>query len=114
MGEIAGRFCDLAVVTSDNPRTESPLDIMAQVIEGTKRAAPHRYSPSDLVSGFQGRGYTAEPDRRKAIQLGISSSKPGDTILIAGKGDETYQIIGERTIPFDDREEAKRAIEAIL
>ena len=70
--------------------------------------------PSDLESGVQRNGYVVEPDREKAIRLGISASKPGDTVLIAGKGDETYQIIGGETIPFDDRETAKKALQALV
>jgi len=54
-----------------------------------------------------GKGYVVEPDRQRAIALGIDASNPGDTILIAGKGHETYQILGSRTIDFDDREIAR-------
>ena len=114
MGEIAGRLSDLTVITSDNPRTEDPLRIIDQIKAGTEKAAPRRYSASDLVAGFRKQGYAVEPDRGEAIRLGISVSLPGDTILIAGKGDEKYQIIGNRRVPFDDRKEAKTALQSCL
>ncbi|MCP4353435.1 MAG: UDP-N-acetylmuramoyl-L-alanyl-D-glutamate--2,6-diaminopimelate ligase [Desulfobacterales bacterium] len=126
MGSIAGRLCDLAIVTSDNPRTEEPMEIISQILEGMKLETGnwkletgnwkletqvlHEYELSDLENGFEKKGYVVEPDRRKAIQLSIKVSRPGDAILIAGKGHETYQIIGNKTIPFDDREEAEKAI----
>jgi UDP-N-acetylmuramoyl-L-alanyl-D-glutamate--2,6-diaminopimelate ligase/murE/murF fusion protein len=110
MGAIASRLCDLSVITNDNPRTEPPRKIIDQILEGTKKAAVHQYTPSDLAAGFQQRGYVVEPDRKKAIRLAVLASRPGDTVLIAGKGDETYQIIGESIVPFDDRAEARAAL----
>jgi murE/murF fusion protein len=110
MGQIAGKLSDLTVVTSDNPRTEQPLEIINQILEGTDKTTTNAYIPSDLKTGFQKKGYVVEPDRRRAIQLAILVSRPGDTVLIAGKGDETYQIIGDRTIAFDDRKEAEQAL----
>ena len=110
MGEVAGRLSDLTVITSDNPRTEDPDEIIHHIVKGMKKAAPKRYLASDLAAGFETQGYAVEPDREKAVKLGISTSLPGDTILIAGKGDEKYQIIGKRRIPFDDREKAKAAL----
>ncbi len=68
------------------------------------------YSPADLNNGYKGKGYVVEPDRQRAITLGISVSRPGDTVLIAGKGHETYQILGAKTIHFDDREVARKAL----
>jgi UDP-N-acetylmuramyl tripeptide synthase len=56
------------------------------------------------------KGYAVEPDRRKAIRLAIAAARPGDTVLIAGKGHETYQIIGDKTVSFDDRREAEKAL----
>lgn len=111
MGEIAARMSDLAVVTSDNPRTENPARIIDQVLDGIRRATAHAYSPAELAGGFTRRGYTVEPDRRRAIRLAVLAARPGDTILIAGKGHETYQLLGERSIDFDDRVEARRALE---
>ena len=112
MGKIAGRLSDLAVVTSDNPRTESPRAIIEQILAGTRKTSPHQYTRRDLKTGFQNRGFVIEPDRRQAIRLGIRASQPDDIILIAGKGHETYQIIGNRTVDFDDRVEAKAALSA--
>jgi UDP-N-acetylmuramoyl-L-alanyl-D-glutamate--2,6-diaminopimelate ligase len=113
MGAIASRLCDLTVITNDNPRTESPREIIGQILEGIKTAAVYRYTPSDLAAGLKQRGYVVEPDRKNAIQLAMLASRPGDTVLIAGKGDETYQIIKENIIPFDDREEARAALSAL-
>jgi UDP-N-acetylmuramoyl-L-alanyl-D-glutamate--2,6-diaminopimelate ligase/murE/murF fusion protein len=113
MGEIAGRRSDLAIITSDNPRTESPDKIIRQIREGVLRTAPHAFTAVDLLAGFQSKGHVVEPNRRKAIALGISVSQPGDTILIAGKGHETYQIIGKTTFPFDDRREAEKTLNAL-
>ena len=113
MGEIAARLCDLAVVTSDNPRTEDPMAIIAQILEGARKANSRQYSASALKNGFKEKGYVVEADRQRAIQLGIRVSDPGDTVLIAGKGHETYQILDTSTIAFDDREEARKALRAV-
>ncbi len=110
MGQIASKLADFTVITSDNPRTERPLEIINQILEGTHKTTTNAYRPSELKAGFQKKGYVVEPDRRRAIQLAILESRPGDTVLIAGKGDETYQIIGDRTISFDDRREAEKAL----
>ena len=110
MGEIVARLCDLAVVTSDNPRSENPATIIDQVLPGIKQANGYRYSTDILKTGFDKKGYTVEPDRRSAIELAIKVSRPEDAVLIAGKGHETYQILGDTTIDFDDREEARRAL----
>jgi UDP-N-acetylmuramoyl-L-alanyl-D-glutamate--2,6-diaminopimelate ligase/murE/murF fusion protein len=110
MGEIAGRLCDLVIVTSDNPRTESPMEIIDQVRHGIEKTSLHELTSANLIQGFEKRGFVIEPDRGAAIQLGITASQPGDTVLIAGKGHETYQILGDRTIPFDDRLVAKSVL----
>jgi UDP-N-acetylmuramoyl-L-alanyl-D-glutamate--2,6-diaminopimelate ligase len=89
MGEIAGRLADVTIITSDNPRTEDPLRIIAQVEEGLKK-----------VEGK----YKIEPDRGKAIRLALMAAKPGMAVVIAGKGHENYQILGHDTIHFDDKE----------
>ena len=113
MGEIVTRLCDLAVVTSDNPRTEDPGAIIAQILEGARKANNREYSAADLENGFKDKGYVVEADRRRAIQLGIRVSEAGDTVLIAGKGHETYQILKDGKIPFDDREVARRIIKQL-
>jgi UDP-N-acetylmuramoyl-L-alanyl-D-glutamate--2,6-diaminopimelate ligase len=110
MGEIAGRFCDLTIITSDNPRTEDPMGIISRIVEGIKQTSLKEYTLPELANGIKERGYVIETDRRKAIKLSITSAGPGDIILIAGKGHETYQLMDGETFPFDDREEAREAL----
>jgi UDP-N-acetylmuramoyl-L-alanyl-D-glutamate--2,6-diaminopimelate ligase len=114
MGKIAAQMCDLAVVTSDNPRSEPPLAIIDQILRGTREICRKEYSAAELCNGTPEKGYTVEPDRRKAIRLAIAASRPGDTVLIAGKGHETYQILGGRTIAFDDRTVAAQALADVM
>ncbi|OGP63690.1 MAG: UDP-N-acetylmuramoyl-L-alanyl-D-glutamate--2,6-diaminopimelate ligase [Deltaproteobacteria bacterium RBG_13_49_15] len=110
MGEIAGRLCDLVIVTSDNPRREDPLEIIAEIEQGVVRSCPKRIGSLNPDKWNGDQGYVIEPDRRRGISMGIAVSRPGDTVLIAGKGHEPYQIIGQQTFPFDDRVEAKKAL----
>lgn len=111
MGAIAARLSDLTIVTSDNPRTEQPQAIIEEIVAGVKPVCSHIYSASHLQhNGFDRKGYVVEPDRRKAIALGVTASAPGDTLLIAGKGHEPYQIIGKEKFDFDDRVEVARAL----
>jgi UDP-N-acetylmuramyl-tripeptide synthetase len=110
MGDVVARLCDLAIVTSDNPRSENPLAIIEQILPGVRHSQGVEYSSASIKSGFDAKGFVVEPDRRQAIELGIRASRPGDAVLIAGKGHETYQILADRTIDFDDREEARRAL----
>ena len=93
MGQIAARLADRVIVTSDNPRTEKPEDIIRDIVAGI--------SPTDSV------GLRVEPDRRKAIEMALSVAQKGDVILLAGKGHECFQIIGRQRIPFDDRQVVK-------
>ena len=113
MGEIVARLCDLSIVTSDNPRTENPAAIIDQILPGVRQTDGLEYSTIDLKSGFKEKGYAVEPDRRRAIELGILASRPQDAVLIAGKGHETYQILGTTVVAFDDREEARKVLHAI-
>ena len=110
MGAVAARSSDLCVLTSDNPRTETPEAILSEIMAGTTAVRDRRYEPWELENGFDMPGYVVEPDRRRAIQLGLGAATPGDTVLIAGKGHETYQIIGGQTVPFDDRVEARKVL----
>jgi UDP-N-acetylmuramoyl-L-alanyl-D-glutamate--2,6-diaminopimelate ligase len=95
MGELSGKMSDLSILTSDNPRAEDPLKIISDVVVGMQRS---------------GGKYMIEPDRSKAIRLAIEEARPGDIVLLAGKGHEDYQIFADRTIHFDDREEARKAL----
>ena len=90
MGRIAERLADLVVITSDNPRTEDPQQIITDIITGI-----HRFDSSRMV---------VNADREQAIHTAIDMAKSDDIIVVAGKGHEDYQILGERTIHFDDRE----------
>ena len=110
MGAIAAGKSDLAIVTSDNPRTEDPLAIIEQIETGIKPLGIGICTADAVLSGFTSGSYLLEPDRRTAIRLAIRAARPGDIVVIAGKGHETYQIIGRRTISFDDRREARDAL----
>ena len=95
MGEVTGRLSDLTILSSDNPRTEDPLKIISDIIVGLQKT-PGKY----LI----------EPDREKAIGVAMDEARPGDIILLAGKGHENYQILADRTLEFDDRDMARRAL----
>ncbi len=98
MGEVAGENSDLVIVTSDNPRTENPLQIISEIEIGLKK--------TDCE-------YQIISDRRDAIHRAIRQAKSNDVVLIAGKGHETYQIVGNDKFHFDDREIAREALEKI-
>jgi UDP-N-acetylmuramoyl-L-alanyl-D-glutamate--2,6-diaminopimelate ligase len=110
MGEIAARDADLAIVTSDNPRTEDPAAIVDMVLDGIRRTSAPKLAAGELAQAT--RGYHAEVDRRAAIRLAAAAAASGDVLLIAGKGHEDYQIIGTTKHHFDDREEATAALAA--
>ena len=97
MGRIGTDLSDLAIITSDNPRTEDPLSIIKDILRGVGEAK-------------EGIHYLVEPDREKAIELAIKEATQEDLVLIAGKGHEDYQIIGTQKRYFDDREVAKRLL----
>jgi UDP-N-acetylmuramoyl-L-alanyl-D-glutamate--2,6-diaminopimelate ligase len=86
MGGVAARGADLAIVTSDNPRTEDPEAIV-----------------DDIVAGMRGASYERITDRRDAIARALAVARPGDVVVLAGKGHETYQIVGTERRPFDER-----------
>jgi UDP-N-acetylmuramoyl-L-alanyl-D-glutamate--2,6-diaminopimelate ligase len=96
----AAAAADHAVLTSDNPRSEDPADILATVEQGA-RAAVEAGAPATL---------TVEPDRREAIRLALAAAAPGDVVLLAGKGHETGQEFADHTVPFDDREVARELL----
>jgi UDP-N-acetylmuramoyl-L-alanyl-D-glutamate--2,6-diaminopimelate ligase len=96
MGAVAARLSDVVVVTSDNPRSEPPEAILEEIqrgMNGGRRAERH-----------------AIVDRREAIVRALEMAEPGDAVVIAGKGHETYQVLRDRTIPFDDRQIAREVL----
>ena len=95
MGEAAGRASNIVVLTSDNPRSEDPLLIINDAIVGVQRT-----DAKCLV----------EADRERAIEMALDQARPGDIVLLAGKGHETYQILRDQTIAFDDRVVARRVL----
>jgi UDP-N-acetylmuramoyl-L-alanyl-D-glutamate--2,6-diaminopimelate ligase len=106
MAKVVEKYADLAIVTSDNPRTENPDDIISQIVAGFKDFSWH---------GLPARENTAkmavppskikiEPDRKKAIALAIESAQKNDVVIIAGKGHENYQIVGKQKFPFSDQQ----------
>jgi UDP-N-acetylmuramoyl-L-alanyl-D-glutamate--2,6-diaminopimelate ligase len=95
MGEVAGRASEIVVLTSDNPRSEDPLLIINDVIVGVQRTKAKLF---------------VEVDRQKAIEVALDEARSGDIVLLAGKGHETYQVLRDRTIEFDDREVARAVL----
>jgi len=95
MGEVAGQGSDLVVLTSDNSRSEDPLRIINDVVVGLQKARAQ---------------YRVEPDRERAIEIALGEARPGDIVLLAGKGHERYQILADRTIPFVEEEVVRRAL----
>jgi UDP-N-acetylmuramoyl-L-alanyl-D-glutamate--2,6-diaminopimelate ligase len=98
MGAVVATLADYVIVTSDNPRSENPIAIIDAIVEGV--IAERSNGPEQIL-----------PDRREAIAVAIEEANPGDVVVIAGKGHETGQEFADRTIPFDDREEARKALE---
>jgi len=101
MGEAAARLADAVFATSDNPRSEDPEAILAEIEIGLKKTFANAT------------GHATIPDRREAIGAALASARGGDLVVIAGKGHETYQILRDRTIPFDDRVVAREALTAL-
>jgi UDP-N-acetylmuramoyl-L-alanyl-D-glutamate--2,6-diaminopimelate ligase len=107
MGAVAARLSDLVVITSDNPRSEDPMQIIEEIKRGIVVPAdrtPPRGTPAKSTP------HLAIVDRKAAIERAIREAAAGDLVLIAGKGHEKYQVIGERTLPFDDVEVARAAL----
>ena len=109
MGETAARYSDLTIVTSDNPRMEEPLEIIAEIEKGIHLP---KWRPDKLdLKNLDKKIYSVIPDRAEAISQGILAARSEDIVLIAGKGHEDYQIIGEQKFPFDDRIVAGMALQ---
>jgi len=98
MGAAATEGADLTVLTTDNPRSEDPLAIIAEVEAGAAAG---------------GGRYVVEPDRRAAIRLALEEARAGDVVIVAGKGHETEQELADRSIPFDDRVVVREELEAM-
>jgi UDP-N-acetylmuramoyl-L-alanyl-D-glutamate--2,6-diaminopimelate ligase len=95
MGGLAARLADLPIITSDNPRSENPNAIIAEIEAGLRDALKE--------TAARAKSYRVEPDRRAAIALALGIAEPGDTVIVAGKGHENYQLVGDRVLAFDDR-----------
>lgn len=108
MAATAVKYSDLTVFTSDNPRTEDPLQILEQIRAGALATDAVELSEMQLESGEK--GFVVIPDRRAAVRFACSKAKAGDLLLAAGKGHEDYQILGTEKIHFDDREELSMAL----
>ncbi len=104
MGAVAARLSDLVLLTSDNPRTEDPRRIIEEITRGLAPTPPPG-GPARAATPFE-----THVDRRAAIEQAVRIAKPGDLVVIAGKGHEKYQVIGDRTLPFDDVEVARAAL----
>jgi UDP-N-acetylmuramoyl-L-alanyl-D-glutamate--2,6-diaminopimelate ligase len=102
MGEVAVKGADFVVVSSDNPRSEDPLAIISEVEVGLRRAG-----------GIEGKNYQVIADRREAIRYALKIASAGDTVLLAGKGHEAYQIIGDQSFPFDERAVARELLDEL-
>lgn len=112
MAAAAVCYADLAVFTSDNPRTEDPLQILAQLRVGALRVGAVELSPQQIAA--KERGFVVIADRRAAIEFASAQAEAGDLLLLAGKGHEDYQILGQTKIHFDDREELFRTLNTTL
>ncbi len=109
MGKIAAELSDLAIITSDNPRSEEPFSILEEIKNGISPPFLHMFSEDELACGFVANGQVVVENRREAIRLAVRLAEAEDIILLAGKGHEDYQIIGSTRHHFDDREEAAKA-----
>ncbi|MBQ0111295.1 MAG: UDP-N-acetylmuramoyl-L-alanyl-D-glutamate--2,6-diaminopimelate ligase, partial [Oscillospiraceae bacterium] len=98
MGEIASHFADFVIVTSDNPRSENPEDIIKDILAGMKKTA----TPYKVIE-----------NRKEAIRYALSNAKPDDIIVLAGKGHETYQILNSGKIHFDEREVIRECLKEL-
>jgi len=103
MGRAAATLADRVIVTSDNPRSEDPMAIISEIVQGIEAAR---------AEGVGVAPFSVEPDRRKAIQMAIEGARAGDVVVLAGKGHEDYQIVGTEKRHFDDVEVAKEILDS--
>ena len=108
MGQAAAEKSQLVIVTSDNPRTEDPLAIIREIEPGLETSGLPKINAAAAQKGEA--GYLVVPDRREAIRLAVALARPGEAVLVAGKGHENYQIWGAERRHFDDREEVVEAL----
>ncbi|UCD85012.1 MAG: UDP-N-acetylmuramoyl-L-alanyl-D-glutamate--2,6-diaminopimelate ligase [Deltaproteobacteria bacterium] len=115
MGEISARLSDLTIITSDNPRGEDPDRIISDISQGTESVlGGHRqYSPRKITERFKTKGYLTVADRKEAIRMAVAVARKGDSVLIAGKGHEHYQIVGNKQVLFDDAEQVREAFKSL-
>jgi UDP-N-acetylmuramoyl-L-alanyl-D-glutamate--2,6-diaminopimelate ligase len=111
MGAIAVQYADVAIATSDNPRTEDPDQILTEIEAGMKKSGGRRVEV-DFLKG-QGKEYLVIASRQQAIAGAINLAKRNDVVLISGKGHEDYQLIRSGKVHFDDRLEAKQELEKV-
>jgi UDP-N-acetylmuramoyl-L-alanyl-D-glutamate--2,6-diaminopimelate ligase len=112
MGEAAGRLSDVVILTSDNPRTEDPLHILAEAEPGLMQSGMKKVDDPATIGSLT-QGYVVMVDRRSAIQAALAGARPGDVVVIAGKGHEDYQIIGTTKYHFDDCEEVRNSLASL-
>jgi len=110
MARVAEQFADFAIVTSDNPRTERPEEIISEIVAGFEHGPAIPHAQLRDTSDEQRATRIVEPDRRKAIELAIDIARKDDIVLIAGKGHETYQIIGNKKLDFSDKAVAQESL----
>ncbi len=115
MGKISAKLSDLSIITSDNPRGEAPDKIISDISQGVESASGgcRQYSPRKITKGFTAKGYLIMADRKEAIRTALAVAREGDSVLIAGKGHERYQLVGDKRIPFDDRKQVKEALRTL-
>jgi UDP-N-acetylmuramoyl-L-alanyl-D-glutamate--2,6-diaminopimelate ligase len=111
MGAVAGRLSDVIVITSDNPRSEDPARIIEEIQRGITPDTRRLTSGAGTTDGRDaGQSLLTIVDRGRGIAAAIEMARPGDLVLIAGKGHEKYQVIGDRVLPFDDVAVAREAL----
>lgn len=113
MGRIAVTLADRTVITSDNPRSEDPVFIIDEIVSGIGKTALPAADLREFGQPDDKKRYLVEPDRRRGIAAAMLASRPGDAVVIAGKGSESYQILKDRTVDFDDRAEARKALQRL-
>ena len=113
MGRAAVTLSDLTILTSDNPRSEKPPDIIKEIEEGIRKEGIRKYTAEEVQNKLPEKGYAVIPDRRTAIEKAIGIAEKGDIVLIAGKGHEDYQLVGTQRLFFDDRLVARETLSKI-